>query len=258
MTWVRAVSLLGMMLGLSGCLHGARVTTWKPAEPPRYQHDGQGRASAPPRERTPAAIRYASMDRASCTAELSRRGVSFREVTTKTPGVLAPIRLEGPLNGVVYRTELSPQKRATAPWEVFDCRLALALYDFGHILRAHEVHEVLMFSAWRPPGKSWPEGRIGKRHPGALALDARRFRKLDGTLIDIKRDFHGRIGHETCGEQADPPRKATEGSYMLRSIACWAAEQRIFNSVLTPNYDKAHEDHFHLEVTAGVKWFLVR
>lgn len=257
MTWVRTVSLLGMILGLSGCWHGARATTWHPQEPPRV--DPWRQAPIPePKQATPAAIRYGSMDRESCIAELRQRGAAFREVTTKTPGVLAPIRLEGPLNGVVYRTELSPQKRATAPWEVFDCRLALALHDFSNILRAHQISEVLMFSAWRPPGKGWPGDRIGKRHPGALALDARRFRKLDGTLIDVKRDFHGRIGHETCGESADPPRKATEGSYLLRSIVCRTAEARIFNSILTPNYDKPHEDHLHLEVTAGVKWFFLR
>lgn len=213
---------------------------------------------APPTGTVPAAIRYGSMDRASCLEELRSRDVAFREVKTKTPGVLAPIRLEGPLNGVVYRTELPPKTRETAPWEVFDCRLALALHDFGHILRAHEIHEVLMFSAWRPPGKGWPQGRIGSRHPGALALDARRFRKLDGTLIDVKRDFHGRIGDETCGKDADPPREITEKSWLLRSLACSAAEARLFNTVLTPNHDEPHEDHFHLDITAGAKWFLVK
>lgn len=198
------------------------------------------------------------MDRPGCLDELRRRNVAFREVTTPTPGVLAPIRLEGPLNGVVYRTELPATKRPTTPWEVFDCRLALALHDFGHVLRAHEIGEVLMFSAWRPPGKNWPASRIGVRHPGALAIDVRRIRKLDGTLIDVKSEFHGRIGHTTCGPEADPPREVTESSWLLRSIVCRAAEHRFFNTILTPNHDKAHEDHLHLDVSAGAKWFLVK
>lgn len=244
---------LGLAIGLSGCLHGARLR-----EPHGNTRPRESRVVLAPKTETPPAIRYGAMDRERCFEELHRRGVAFRKIETKTPGVLAPIRLEGPLNGIVYRTELSEAKRRTAPWEVFDCRLALALHDFGEILKAHRIAEVLMFSAWRPPGKRWPEDRIGTRHPGALALDARRFRKLDGTLIDVKRDFHGRIGDETCGEAADAPRKSTEAAYLLRSIACTAAEMRIFNSVLTPNYDKPHDNHFHLEVTAGVRWFLVR
>jgi len=28
--------------------------------------------------------------------------------------------------------------------------------------------------------------------------------------------------------------------------------------VLTPDFNRAHRNHFHLEVTAGVKWFMVR
>lgn len=251
MSLVRGLFRLGIALLAAGCWHGARPPSAKVEPKPRV-------VFAPQTDPTPPAIRYASLGRNDCLAELERRDVAFREVTTETPGVLAPIRLEGPLNGVVYRTELSPKRRATAPWEIFDCRLALALHDFSEILRAHEIAEVLIFSAWRPPGRGWPEGRIAKRHPGALALDVRRLRKRDGTLIDVKRDFHGRIGHETCGKSADSPRTRTEGSYLLRSIACQAAELRLFNTVLTPNYDKAHEDHFHLEVTAGASWFLVR
>lgn len=254
MAWMRFLIQLLVMLGAVSCWHGARSPSYRPVEmasipppPPRGQV-----------ESTPPAIRYGSMDRGRCLEELHRRGVRFQEVTTRTPGVLAPIRLQGPVNGVVYRTELSPERRATVPWEVFDCRLALALFDFSAILRSHGITEALMFSAWRPPGKNWPDGRMAKRHPGALAIDIKRFRRYDGTLIDIKRDFHGRIGHTTCGESADPPRKATEASYTLRAIVCQAADWRIFNSMLTPNYDKPHEDHLHLEVTAGVKWFLVR
>ena len=36
-----------------------------------------------------------------------------------------------------------------------------------------------------------------------------------------------------------------------------AYEAQLFNVVLTPNYNKPHANHFHLEVTRGVKWFLV-
>lgn len=212
----------------------------------------------PPEPEALPAVRYAAMDRASCTAELTKRAVRFTEVTDSTPGVLAPVRLDGPLDGVTYRTELPDARREKSPWEVFDCRLVLALYDFGSILRAHGIDEVVMFSAWRPPAKSWPMDRIASRHPGALALDARKFHKSDGSWMVVETDFHGRIGETTCGPDAQTPAPATDAARELRSIVCEAADAHIFNSVLTPNYNAPHYNHFHLEVTAGVKWFLVR
>ena len=44
----------------------------------------------------------------------------------------------------------------------------------------------------------------------------------------------------------------------LRSIVCEAADQRLFTVILTPNYNRAHANHFHLEVTPDVTWHLVR
>ena len=180
------------------------------------------------------------------------------------PGVLAPVRLPEDVGGVVYRTAIAKHLRATNPYDVFDCRLALALHDFSKVLRAHDIDEVLIFSAWRPPGKQWDDGKLGHRHPGALAIDAYRFGKklADGqaerTWLEVARDFHGTIGPLPCGSGAAPPTPSTPEARELRSIACEAADQHFFTSILTPNYNRAHFNHFHLEVTPDVRWFLVR
>ena len=39
---------------------------------------------------------------------------------------------------------------------------------------------------------------------------------------------------------------------------CDAADARLFNVVLTPDFNWPHRNHFHLEVTAGARWFVVR
>src|SRR5277367_3786296 len=67
------------------------------------------------------AVRYGAMSAAECEAELTARKISFRTETAR--GVLAPIRLTGPLHGVVFRTDLNDTLRATTPWEIGDCRL---------------------------------------------------------------------------------------------------------------------------------------
>jgi hypothetical protein len=204
---------------------------------------------------TPA-YRYAQLDRAACEAELGRRGIPWVPAG-ESRGVLAPLRLTGPVGGVVYRTGLTPKQRATSPNEVFDCRLVLALDDFSAILRRHDVVEVIHMSGWRPPAaRSWPAGKLGTRHDGALALDAGWFVRRDGSKLDVEKDFHGRIGAKTCGPGTGPT-PATPEAIELRNIACEAAEAHLFQVELTPDYNWPHRNHFHLEVTPKVKWFLV-
>ncbi|HEY1693979.1 MAG TPA: hypothetical protein VGG39_17550 [Polyangiaceae bacterium] len=201
------------------------------------------------------ALRYGRMDGPSCEAELTRRGIPFTRVD-EARGVLAPVRLTGPLHGVTFRTGLPADQRATSVWEIVDCRLALALDDFSVQLAAHDITQVIHFSVYRPPIASWPEGRLGSRHPGALAIDAGTFIKRDGTKLEVQRDFHGHIGAHTCGPGTGP-HPATPAALELRRIVCDAADARLFNVILTPDYNWPHRNHFHMEVTAGVNWFVV-
>ncbi|WP_437830487.1 extensin family protein [Sorangium sp. So ce1153] len=98
---------------------------------------------------------------------------------------------------------------------------------------------------WAPPGT---------RHPAGLAIDVGALKKRDGTWISVARHFHGRIGDKTCGDGAPQPElpEARE----LRSIVCEAADLGIFTYVLTPNFNAAHVDHYHMEIKPGVRWFL--
>ena len=70
----------------------------------------------------------------------------------------------------------------------------------------------------------------------------------------MARHFQGKIGAKTCGEgvrTADTP-EARE----LRSIVCEANDLGVFTYVLSPNFNAAHYDHFHMEIRPTVKWFL--
>ncbi len=214
----------------------ARVAKWAPSP-------------APPN--TPAA-RYAKLSADECKAELTQRGIPYLDETA--PGVEIPVRLLGPIGGVLYRTDAGEAERRHSPWEVFDCRLVLSLADFGEILARHEVVEARIFSAWRPLARaanSIPQ----RRHPAALAVDVRALKKANGEQLVILKDFHGRIGAPLC-----PPNRPPAGAAAaeLLDIVCEAAAAHYFNSILTPNYNRAHKNHFHLELTPGVSWFLLR
>lgn len=205
---------------------------------------------------TTPAIVYAKMDRSTCEAELAKRAITYTRLTDAR-GVLAPERLTSRLHGVSFHSALPAAQRPTSPYEIIDCRLILALDDLAVILARYDVVEVVHMSVYRPPyARTWAAGRIGKQHDGALAMDAGSFVKRDGTSLQVERDFHGAIGAPTCGAGTGPNLPTAE-ALLLRKIACEAATAHLFNVELTPDYNWQHRNHFHLEVTPNVTWFLV-
>jgi hypothetical protein len=256
----RRVRVAAPALGLSLGFMLAAAELWAgPTAPKRPRTvDDPAWASAP-------SHRYASMSRASCLVELRRLGVRFREAGPAR-GVLAPIRLEGALGGVHWHTELPAAERASSPHELLDCRLALALFELGPTLNARGIDEAVVHSFWRPPLASWPLDRASVRHPGGLAVDVKRFVRGSArgaaspnarpSDLVIARDWRPAIGTPPCavGVRVDPP--TTEASE-LRSLYCEIADERRFTSMLSPNYDRAHHDHLHLELRPDVRWRIV-
>jgi hypothetical protein len=211
---------------------------------------------------TPSA-RYAALDGAECVAELTRRRIAFDPVR-RAPGVLSPVRLPEGVGGVVYRTALPALERAHSPYDVFDCRLALGLYDLSQILVGRGVDEVIMHSAWRPSSSGVAHPRRARRHAGGLAIDITSLhlapspREPAGRWIEIERSWVAAIGRPPCGSGASPIVPSTDDARMVREVVCAAAGKHLFTSVLTPNYDRAHKNHVHLELTPEVAWHLVR
>ncbi len=234
---------------------------WPPAQKAQETapHESEGPApSVTPgmetRVRGDAAVRYARLDARDCLAELGRRNVRFHAVAA-THGVRIPVRLDGPLAGVQYHSMAAPKERATSPYEVFDCRLVLALEDMSRDMAIGGVRSVTYFSAYRPPGKSetLPAG-AGKRHSGALALDIASF-TVDGATYVVDKDYDGELGKPPC-DAAFAPR--SHASFVLHDIACRAYGRGLFNVILTPNANTDHHNHFHVEVSEGVAWFYLR
>lgn len=370
--------------------------------------------------KTPA-YRYANMTDDEAYAELDARGILYSRERSVV-GVRAPIRLTGRLHGVLIRSVLPPEERATSMFEILDARLALALDDFAVLLASHDVDEVVHYTMYRPnvpkpgeegdtdaidkdhgkkgdstngdgkskphvsesgkkkpaaasekkpaapqkkpatidkkatkPGKMTgtptnrarqkqpgeldrvrklpriddgdvdapalgadltigenllevdqvgakpapkkrppsgspqrrtakkatskrstrivtasakptiekgadddkPRGKWappGTRHPAGLAIDVGILKKKDGTQLSVAAHFDGTIGAQTCGKGAPEPTGADAKE--LRDIVCGAHDAGIFTYTLTPNFDLAHKDHFHMEIKPGVTWFL--
>ena len=218
---------------------------------------GDGLAPASLNGAVPTASKYASLDRAACEAELGKRHIPFERVG-EARGVIAPLRLKGAIAGVEFHSMLPAAQRRTSPYEIYDCRLVLALDDWARVLVRHDVVEVVHYSVYRPPPKKAVLTGPGRRHSGALAIDAAIFKTRDGRTMSVEKDFHGRIGSKPCGTHAAPTAGLPAQAVTLRQIVCEAADAQLFNVMLTPDYNWPHRNHFHLEVTAGARWVLVR
>ena len=193
---------------------------------------------------------YAALAAEACYQMLDDRVIAY-ERASAGPLVDAPVHLTGPLHGVTFK-HVHPRTSGT----VLDCRLLLALDDFAGLLKDNGIHEVGYVAAYRPDrsGKSKP----GQRHPAGLAMDIAWFGREDGERLVVERDYAGRVGAKTCGRGAQEPAADHEHSAALRKIVCETGEARLFNLFLTPNYNRDHHDHVHVEVRRNTRWFLVQ
>ena len=187
---------------------------------------------------------------AQCHAALRRAGVHFVAIPREAaPGVRFPIRLTGPIHGVEF-APLDP----SATYEILDCRLAIALLEWTSDLNRAGVKRVQYFSMYRPGARIAGNGAVSG-HAHGMAIDAARFTTRRGVEVDVLEDWEGRRhGQDPCPIRTDE----SGSSRLLRGVTCAAADRKLFQVVLTPHYNKAHENHVHLELKPEVDWTYVR
>lgn len=231
---------------------------------PRTPWPAYGRPSSPPAKTSGLTMTkanptpghtYAALGGEACAAALRQRGVAFTPLEG-VAGVEFPLRLTGPLRGIRIHGE-PLAKQATSPYEILDCRLAVALDDFAALVAPLGVVEMVHMSMYRPPASHVEPGKKRSQHEAGMAMDLGTLILRDGTRLVVERDWLGRIGDPACPAASDAPAD-TEKSRTLRTVACGAAEAQLFQVILTPNNDLKHKNHFHLEVVRNVSWFLLR
>ncbi|HSE79792.1 MAG TPA: extensin family protein [Alphaproteobacteria bacterium] len=163
----------------------------------------------------------------ACYGALAERGAVFVHASPPASG---PCRVR---DGVSLARSVAALDRPA----VMDCRLALALNDFDrdvlqpaaarHFGRGvARIHYLGAYSCRQVAGQA---GRLSE-HAFGRAIDIAAFELDDGALIVVK--DHWRTGG---------PRAA-----FLREIARGAC--RHFSVVLTPNSDRDHWNHIHLDI----------
>jgi hypothetical protein len=191
---------------------------------------------------TDAGAVWSIRDERDCLTRLAEAGIDARpfdeELETPVP---TPVEIRGSVGEVALRT-VRPDERI-----VVACELAARLPALARVLRAHGVRALDVLSAYRPgPRQSF--------HTLGLALDVASFEMEDGRVLSVLDHFVETPSHETC--EAPPPEG--EEARVLLAIACELAQGHVFSSVLTPNYNDGHRNHFHLDARPDDPRFYVR
>jgi hypothetical protein len=167
-----------------------------------------------------------------CMAQLDARGVSYRPAARS--GIAIGVEITGPLGGVTW---VSASK---APL-VIDCSLAVSLYEAGPWLKALGIETAKFSSAY---SKRMVRGTTHpSKHSYGLAIDVPRFSGSEVGELSVALDFEQGLGDKVdCLGQP-----ATQAGAILKVMQCQLVRSGLFHLVLSPDYDDAHHDHFHLE-----------
>jgi hypothetical protein len=191
--------------------------------------------------RKSVASRFASLTPGQCRAELRKRKIGSRPPGFATPNVATPMRLKGALRGVQF---IAPGPRSV--FGILDCRLALVLDELASLLAEHDVSAVHVDSMYRPRARMGGS-RKPSQHSHGLAVDIIAFTFSDGRTLTIKDDWHGALSTKVCGPGTQPVDPTPE-ALTLWNLVCAIAKKGLFHHMLTPNFNKEHEDHLHFDI----------
>jgi hypothetical protein len=179
-----------------------------------------------------------------CHAMLDALGLHW-SVAPAAMGVADPVTVQPVIGGVTYRYETS-----STPTPLFmDCQLAPRLFELSQLVSSYGVVEIehIGIYNYRCIGGGDPAtGCTPSQHAYARAIDLHAFHLSSGAVYDVTTDFVITQRADTC-----PIASSSEADRVLKEIACTLVARRIFQIVLTPNYNSAHRDHFHCDITAG-------
>src|SRR5690606_14856471 len=84
------------------------------------------------------------------------------------------------------------------------------------------------------------------QHAYAKAIDIAAFITSDGTKYSVLTDWLIDPATTTCTAETEPGKDA-----FLHEVICSLKAAGVWNIVLTPNYNAAHRNHFHVDLTEG-------
>lgn len=182
----------------------------------------------------------------SCHAMLDALGLDWA-VAGASRGIADPVRVQPIIEGVAFRYVSNAAPTAM----LMDCELAPRLVQLAQLVRPYGIDEVIHIGIYnyRCIGGGDPDvdGCTPSQHAFARAIDLHAF-GLAGSDVEYstETDFEITTRGDTC-----PIPSSSEADRVLKELACSMWSDAIFQIVLTPNYNAAHRNHFHVDMSEG-------
>ncbi|MBI3071174.1 MAG: extensin family protein [Deltaproteobacteria bacterium] len=149
----------------------------------------------------------------------------------------SPGKLSSPVRTVMYRYTSS----STSEPMTMACPLALALEKLSAHLASLDIVEVAHIGTYNCRVIAGTNEL--SQHGLGLAIDLAAFKHRDGAIFNVERDYE--MGN------SNPTGRAAK---FLYDISRWMYTSRTFNIILTPDFNAAHRNHFHVDLTAGAHY----
>lgn len=164
-----------------------------------------------------------------------------------SPGVMDPVTAVMPINGMPFRSGGALRTKMFG-----DCSIIKSLAEAAPMLRAKQIVEVTDLGVYNyrcigntgtPP--NCPNGI--SQHAYGNAIDLAVFKDAAGVTYNVTTDFViDPAPEKTCTAATEPGKDA-----FLHELICGLKAAKLWNIVLTPNYNADHRDHFHVDLKAG-------
>lgn len=177
-----------------------------------------------------------------CQKQLDALGILYRPVVwpDRAPPsrphlrchITDPVYVSEDVGGVVWRHSGAKEPAAM----LVSCPLALALHRFGLLLRQEGVREVIHLGT--TSCRSIRDRDRLSQHAFGNAIDVQGFKTDPGEVLTLLKHW-----------ERDTPAPKTRQGKLLWRVAHRLHDEQVFNIVLTPEYNPAHADHLHLDLS---------
>ncbi len=208
----------------------------------------------PPSQPPPATGDLPTTPGLSCYDQLKQWGVQFTQ--TSNPNTLLsgasrrcsisqPVRLTAPVLGVDY--VIWTQQRVTM---TMGCELAKRIARLSHYLKQRGITKVMHLGTYNCR-KISGSSKLSN-HSFGTAIDIAAFYGSDGTEYNLVKHWdHSstwtRNGQMGCWSTRFNSVKAK----VLYDVACDMWKKKFFSLILTPNYNRAHDNHYHVDLSSS-------
>ena len=180
---------------------------------------------------------------ATCQAWLDLYQLDYTVGPTNL-GIADPITVKAPVNGVAYRFNGNADQRKTV---YGDCSLIKSLAEAAPVMRDHDIVELVDIGVYNyrciDQTKTPPNCTLSQ-HAYAKAIDIAAFVDGAGTKYSVLTDWLIDPATTTCTAPTDGDKDT-----LLHTVICALKAADVWNIVLTPNYNSAHRNHFHVDLT---------